>query len=438
MIKKFLKGSFIAITISALVLTNQSSSVKADEKSAPVFDANQAVNHISYLSETIGVRVGGTEEERQASEYVKAEFDKLGYNTEIQEFGFDVRREEQFIINGETEIPLRASKMTALTGEEEIETEIVDLEFGDQEEYPEEVEGKIVFIQRGNTSFRTAAKKASDAGAVAVIVSDDTEEYRAFRPGTSNEQVDIPLAGITMKDGEELKKVLEENEETTASLLVNEHENQTSQNVIAVKEAVGVENPDIVYVTSHIDSVPFAPGANDNASGTGLIIELAKGVSQYDTNTEIRFIAFGHEETGAVPSKQGSKYYVDNLSEDEKNRSIANFNFDMVATSWEPATSLNLNIVDGQANILKEYADEAADELGMDKSIINVFKKGSSDHETFFDAGIDSANFSWRVPGTADLEPYYHSPADTMEHISTERMDTIGTLISTVLFQQFH
>ncbi|MDI5787990.1 M28 family peptidase [Bacillus licheniformis] len=29
-------------------------------------------------------------------------------------------------------------------------------------------------------------------------------------------------------------------------------------------------------MTSHYDSVPYAPGANDNASGTSVVLELAR------------------------------------------------------------------------------------------------------------------------------------------------------------------
>ena len=60
----------------------------------------------------------------------------------------------------------------------------------------------------------------------------------------------------------------------------------------------------------------------------------------------------GAEEIGLV----GSQYYVSQLTENEVNRSIGNFNMDMVGTSWENATAIFMNTVDGQANIVSETA----------------------------------------------------------------------------------
>ena len=37
-----------------------------------------------------------------------------------------------------------------------------------------------------------------------------------------------------------------------------------------------VENPEIVYITAHYDSVAFSPGANDDASGTSVVLEIAR------------------------------------------------------------------------------------------------------------------------------------------------------------------
>ena len=51
--------------------------------------------------------------------------------------------------------------------------------------------------------------------------------------------------------------------------------------------------------------------ANDNASGTGLVLELARAFQNVETDKEIRFIAFGSEETGLL----GSDYYVNSLSQ---------------------------------------------------------------------------------------------------------------------------
>gem|GEM_PF-287213 len=204
---------------------------------------------------------------------------------------------------------------------------------------------------------------------------------------------------------------------------------QKSQNVIAVKKPEGVEDAEIVYVTSHYDSVPGSPGANDNGSGTSTILEMARMLKDSPTDKEIRFITFGAEEIGLV----GSKHYVSQLSDDEVNRSIANFNLDMVGTAWEPASQLYVNTVDGDANLVWDFVKSASDDLGHADDLLNLYQFGRSDHVPFYDAGIDSALFIWMEPGTAGLEPWYHSPEDTIEHVSPEKIQIVGDIVSSAV-----
>jgi len=59
--------------------------------------------------------------------------------------------------------------------------------------------------------------------------------------------------------------------------------------------------------------VAGAPGANDDASGTAMVLELARVFKTLPTDTELRFGTFGAEEVGLL----GSEHYVSELSEDE-------------------------------------------------------------------------------------------------------------------------
>src|SRR5699024_6026004 len=129
---------------------------------------------------------------------------------------------------------------------------------------------------------------------------------------------------------------------------------QTSPHVIAVKKPEDIETPQIAEVTAQYDSVPGSPGVNDNGSGTGTLLELARIWNNISTDKEIRLVAFGAEEIGLV----GSAYYVDQLTQDEIDRSAGNFNMDMVGTSWEPATQLYVNVVDGEPNQVWQFAEE--------------------------------------------------------------------------------
>jgi|GEM_PF-188871 len=208
---------------------------------------------------------------------------------------------------------------------------------------------------------------------------------------------------------------------------------EQSQNVIAVKEAERVEDPEIVYVTAHYDSVPGSPGANDNGSGTGALLELANVMKDKPADKEIRFVAFGAEEAGLL----GSQYYVSQLTDDEINRSAANFNLDMVGTAWEPASQLHVTTVDGEANAVSASIDLAAERIGLDDERLTLHQLGRSDHVWFHQEGIDAALFIWMEPGTepgeAGIEPWYHSSGDTIDRVSPEKIQMVGDLINSAV-----
>ncbi|AZQ63458.1 M20/M25/M40 family metallo-hydrolase [Flammeovirga pectinis] len=86
----------------------------------------------------------------------------------------------------------------------------------------------------------------------------------------------------------------------------------TSQNVISYIK--GKTHPDKYLVfTAHYDHLGsigkqiYFPGANDNASGIALLLEIAKYYKSNTPDYSIVFIAFGAEEAGLI----GSRYYVE-------------------------------------------------------------------------------------------------------------------------------
>lgn len=88
------------------------------------------------------------------------------------------------------------------------------------------------------------------------------------------------------------------------------------RNIVATLPGVG-DDPGIVILTAHYDSRTIdpvdgegaAPGADDNASGVALLIELARLMSSRPWNKTIMFVAFAAEEHGTW----GSKYFVQDM-----------------------------------------------------------------------------------------------------------------------------
>ena len=75
-----------------------------------------------------------------------------------------------------------------------------------------------------------------------------------------------------------------------------------SHNVVATKEATHKSTNQLILVGAHHDSVDGAPGANDDASGTATVLELARVFANAPTDTDIRFVTFGAEENGLLGS----------------------------------------------------------------------------------------------------------------------------------------
>lgn len=401
-----------------------------DNKIIKRFDSKRAMQHISYLSEDIGPRVTGTDQEKEAARYIQQQMERYGYDVSTQEFDIANRMQGQLVTSmDDNELAIRIATGSSSTTEEGVSGAIYHAGLGEPGDFSEEVVGNIALIQRGGFSFWEKVEHATEAGAAGVIIYDNADGLVPPTPSLGDNTASIPVVAITQADGEALLEEIE-GSEVTATIKISEITNQKSQNVIAVKKpkVKPSDNHDIVYVTAHYDSVPYAPGANDNASGTSVVLELARIMKGYPTDKEVRFVFFGAEEIGLV----GSRYYVSQLSDNELARSTANFNLDMVGTNWEEATAMFVNVVDGAPNLVWQSANDAAERLGNDSLIL--FERGASDHVAFYEAGIDAANFIRREPETAALEPWYHTPFDTIDKISQDRIQEAGELIGSAIY----
>jgi aminopeptidase YwaD len=245
---------------------------------------------------------------------------------------------------------------------------------------------------------------------------------------------DIPVLGASWNQGAQLKEMLAQGA-VDLSVQTERFENLESVNVIGIKPAKnGDLAADAVLVTAHYDSVIGAPGASDNASGTGMALELARVLRDYHTDKELRFILFGSEEAGLV----GSRYYVDQLRDAELDRIVGVFNADMVASSYQEPMHLYAMTVDGLRNLVSDAAEAAGSRLGNSSLLPGDW--GGSDHVPFHEVGIPAALFifawanSWD-PSVTYVEDLYHTFQDTVaENISVERMQISLDIIGAAVF----
>ncbi|MFY1671083.1 M28 family peptidase [Plantactinospora sp. WMMB334] len=403
--------------------------------------ARRALEQLRHLSGRIGPRIGGTASERAAASYLAAELDDLGYRTSLQPFPVA----DKFLgrlssrpglpddLHWQVGASPHAAHDTRVTGR------VVDVGAGAPEDYPEDAAGSIVLVDHvaAQREQLVATAVARRAAAVVLLPADLAEPRRAQAfsptlPGSAGSPVPIPVVGVAQAQKHRLRQLLG-HRPLTLTVTTSAHQGLTSHNVLAERTPRrGGQHGPVVMVSAHYDTVIGAPGANDDGSGTVLCLELARVLHGLPVEATLRFALWGSEEQGLI----GSRYHVAQLPQDERDRIVAVYQNDMVATSWDPATRYWLLSFDGLANRATDEVTAAAIRLGYQPRISPVTQRGASDHQSFQEVGIPSANFSWRgEESPALLEPPYHSPEDTIEkNISLSRLQVSLELIGSAAY----
>ncbi|GIJ80767.1 PA domain-containing protein [Micromonospora phaseoli] len=406
-----------------------------DRKVVAQLSAKRALAHLKVLSEDIGPRIGGTDSERRAAHYIAGQLDKLRYDTTLQPFPvadkFLAQLSSPARLPGDLNWQVGASGQAAL--DTRVTASVVDVGAGTPADYPADVSGKIVLVDYVAAQREQLAATAVAAGAAAVVFlpADLVEPRRASAfsptlPGSASAPLPIPVVGVAQAQKHRLRALLAAGP-LTLTIATTAHRGLTSHNVLAERRGRSGAGGPVVMVSAHYDSVIGAPGANDDGSGTVLCLELARVLKAVPVDATLRFALWGSEEQGLI----GSRYYVAQLPQAERDRILAVYQNDMVATSWDPATRYWLLSFTGESNRATDEVSAAARRLGYEPQISPVTQRGASDHQSFQEVGIASANFSWRgEESPALLEPPYHSPEDTIaKNISLERLQVSMELI---------
>lgn len=182
--------------------------------------------------------------------------------------------------------------------------------------------------------------------------------------------------------------------------------NYPTQNVVAYIK--GKKHPErFVVFSAHYDHLgmmgnrTYYPGANDNGSGTAMLMDLARHYSLAENQPDysIAFLAFSGEEAGL----KGSNYYA-NHPFFPLNQIELLINLDMVGTGSEGITIVNGSVFPELFNTFERI--NAAGNFVKD---VKARKEScNSDHCPFYENGVQSVFIYTR--GKEHL--HYHVPAD--------------------------
>lgn len=158
------------------------------------------------------------------------------------------------------------------------------------------------------------------------------------------------------------------------------------------------------------------PGADDNASGVAVMLELARLAAQtWQPERTVVFVAF----TGEELQQLGSRYYVRNYARFPAAKAIGALNLDTVGRLGQAPL-----IVFGSGSA-KEWVHifrGAQFVTGVEvKPAATDF--GASDQRSFLDIGIPAV----QLFGT--VHPDFHSPGDTVEHVDSAGLVKVAMVL---------
>ncbi len=187
------------------------------------------------------------------------------------------------------------------------------------------------------------------------------------------------------------------------------------------------ENSDVEDLQTAL-SLP-APGADDDASGVAVTLEIARVLAGHQLSRTVKFVAFAAEEYGfdGTGGLAGSMHFA---SEERTARATyrATYILDMVGYRGGSENHVVAVVNDLDSAGLAHLSD-ARSAHGLNLTLVAVENREAaySDHYSFWTKGYPSVLLIESDPGFTDypFNPYYHSANDTIDALSEEQLTEV-------------
>ncbi|MBC7827482.1 MAG: M20/M25/M40 family metallo-hydrolase [Chitinophagaceae bacterium] len=391
--------------------------------------------HVSFLADDkLEGRRAGTNGEKLAAEYISQQFKKAGIqpkgdnNTWLQSFeiydGKQVNSATHLIING-NDLKLNSEYFPlSYSANKSIEAAVTMalLEGGapwfiDLKDVLEENKDNPHFDLDQAIIKKAEAGAAKGASALMFFNSSQVPDNLQFSGKNKLESVKIPVIFLT---GDARKKYLSDESATMDIKLKVDigNKQRTGSNVVGYIDN-GAANT--VILGAHYDHLGYGEdgnslhrtnersihnGADDNASGTAALIELASQLKTVKSKTNnYLFIAFSGEELGL----NGSKYFTEHSPIDLKTVNYM-INMDMVGRLNDSSKTITVGGIGTSpswSQIFKATDKKKSFNVKFDSS-----GTGPSDHSSFYRKDIPVLFFF------TGLHTDYHKPSDDFNKIN--------------------
>ncbi len=410
----------------------------------------------------------------EAAEYVKNELINMGletaiieqfpadgaakYWTHVSPIGWTVTSAELRLIEPENkliatyeDIPQCLHTYSNGTQPEGVTAELVDVGSGTK---PADYEGKNVedqFVLATGRAKRVHEEAVFKRGAAGVITDTITFEMPNVR-----ESIDIPDAhayqsiwptaeelsktkfgfSLSKRQGNHLRALLKASKPVKLNARVEAKLFPGNLDVVTATIPGASRAEEEVFLIAHLCHPK--PSANDNASGSGLLLEIARTISSLITKGKIqrprRTIRFLW-----VPETFGSLAYL-HRHEDLPAKMVAGLNLDMVGQNQELCRStLNLDRTpDSLPSFLNDFVFGIIEKSVMEFDALSAFGSTSAFRyaTTAFSGGSDHAEFTDSTIGVPCImllqwpDLFYHTSLDTIDKVSEDSLKRVGWIAS--------
>jgi hypothetical protein len=193
----------------------------------------------------------------------------------------------------------------------------------------------------------------------------------------------------------------------------------STQNVIAYPPGFDPAAPHIL-AGAHLDTVAVSPGANDNASGSAMVLELARLARLERTALPVVWALWGGEERrlkGPSGASFGSRAYLDGLPAAERAALRGVLAIDMVGNGPSVLVCHGGRTPRPFVRALLDTASRLS--IPAEERVVRKF---FSDHTPFENAGFTVA---WLWAGD---HPTVHTPADRIDVVQLAELSRVGVV----------
>jgi aminopeptidase YwaD len=194
----------------------------------------------------------------------------------------------------------------------------------------------------------------------------------------------------------------------------------TSRNLIARLKG---SDPRSLVLGAHLDTRSMTPGANDDAAGCAVLLEIARIVTEEGAPTSIEFVFFGSEEYNDGHPRdhhRGSRFRVSKMTRKQRSQTIGMISVDVVAYGRHLYTrTMGIGPMTMSRYLLRRAS---ALDIGLSYSK-DPGPTGWSDHEPYEKAGIPAV---W-IERLQD--PKYHTAGDVTEHLQSSALAESARLV---------